>query len=346
MRSPGSHIPELDGLRGIAVLLVLVYHLDIDWHLGILHHMAEWGWVGVDIFFVLSGFLITRILLNAGERTHPLRTFYIKRALRIWPLYYVLLACTCGEALVLHKRFAWKESLVLVQNFLPQYPQLGFNQTWSLCVEEHFYLIWPLLIIFISRRLLPWTLFLVLLLEPVLRSIAIHHGVIPKLLYTSTQYRLDDIACGSLVALLSQNIGTLTGLARGLWLLPAGLAGCMITAYLSDNDVQYSASFYSFLAIASVSVLCFVLVNAGEPGAKLLRNESLRYVGKVSYALYLIHPVIIGFVRLTGLPATTSIFLVVACSFTVSALSWHFFESRVIGIAVRHMAKKESLRSE
>jgi len=142
---------------------------------------------------------------------------------------------------------------------------------------------------------------------------------------------LDALACGSLVALITQNTDTYNRLAKALWLFPLGIIGCIATAFVED-DVLYSAQLYTFLGLASTSVLCVVLVYAERPATKLLRHGALRYLGKISYALYLLHPVVIGLVRLAKLPAEISIGLVIGCSLAASALSWHFVESRLIAL--------------
>ncbi len=152
-------IPELDGLRGIAVLMVLWVHLPMD-SLGEtiegLRQAVVPGGVGVDLFFVLSGFLITRILLVDREQGRSLRNFLIRRFLRIFPIYYLLLA-------ILAAWMSWEE-IVACATYTSNYLFLFksrtslLEHTWSLAVEEHFYLLWPPVVVFlrplVSRRVL------------------------------------------------------------------------------------------------------------------------------------------------------------------------------------------------
>ena len=167
--------------------------------------VASMGWMGVDIFFALSGFLITGILLRCERDAGGLRNFYIKRALRIWPLYYCLLALFCCELVWTRAPYPVFRCAVFVQNYLPQFAHPhNFDQTWSLCVEEHIYLVWPILVLFLPRASLPWLLLSVLAGCPALRWAAVQHGVSAKLIYTASQYRLDSIALGSLLACLRQ----------------------------------------------------------------------------------------------------------------------------------------------
>jgi len=163
-----EHMPELDSIRGIAVLLVLFYHgfaLRYNLHLlsgrpRIVFLASMPGWVGVDLFFVLSGFLITGILLDSRRRADYYRRFYIRRALRILPVYYAVLALVTvlSRNYLVGNRAAWPSvifNLVYCSNLsmlfgIPfQYPVL-----WSLAVEEHFYLIWPVIVRRLTRKTL------------------------------------------------------------------------------------------------------------------------------------------------------------------------------------------------
>src|SRR5690242_7378387 len=158
---PG-YIPQFDGVRGLAVLMVLIGHsafLERLPHAG----MLEYARFSVDSYFVLSGFLITGILLDSKGSEHYFRNFYARRALRIWPLYYLLLFLVFVVApLFLHSMRAtaagvWPAFVFYVQNialvYRDTYP-FALGATWSLAVEEQFYLTWPLLVFLLRRRAL------------------------------------------------------------------------------------------------------------------------------------------------------------------------------------------------
>src|SRR5579885_3225639 len=174
-----SHIPALDGLRGIAILLVLWFHFrgylggePIQCTLAII---GEFGWIGVDLFFVISGFLITRILLQTKEKPDYFRSFYTRRALRIFPLYYASLAVLFLAPMsfmshslpVAHDRlWFW----IYLANWNPLFEQIRPGSAahfWSLSVEEQFYLVWPLLVWALSRKQFERVVMLVICTAPI-----------------------------------------------------------------------------------------------------------------------------------------------------------------------------------
>ncbi|HEX4065514.1 MAG TPA: acyltransferase [Acidobacteriaceae bacterium] len=336
-----GHIAELDGLRALAVVLVIFHHIHLRWPTAFssVSGLAQDGWVGVDIFFVLSGFLITSILLTSDRSLRSLRDFYIKRAARIWPLYYFLLLLVCVDAYHVHQSYPWRPSLVLIQNFLPAFPNLGFNQTWSLCIEEQFYFFWPLLVLFAPRKWLQWIIGAVLLVSPVLREIAIHQGVIPKLLYTATPYRLDAIAMGSAIALAYQRISRQRIGQLGRWVFPPALVATVVLFYLHRSEFwPRSAVAYSLLAVTAGALLCMVLSPNSRFLGAVLRMRGLRWLGSISYGLYLLHPLVFGLASKLRLPSAWEEMALSLCvSVLAAALSWHLVEKRLIRSARRYI---------
>jgi peptidoglycan/LPS O-acetylase OafA/YrhL len=167
----GQRIPALDGIRGLAIALVMFHHFTLyggmrpDFVLDkVYRHVALVGWVGVDLFFVLSGFLITGILHDSRSDRHYFRNFYMRRTLRIFPLYYGVLAATflvlplvldvSGSCRELLRDQAWYWTyLINVQIGLDYWPScFVLGHFWSLAVEEQFYLVWPLLLYLLGRR--------------------------------------------------------------------------------------------------------------------------------------------------------------------------------------------------
>ena len=217
--------PALDGLRAVAFLLVFFQH----------YYSIPWGWTGVNIFFVLSGFLITGILFDSRDNDHAARNFYVRRTLRIFPLFYGAFLVL----LLLDPIFRWRWSLIWLAwplyfaNFLrfaspsvltdgsalqsaanawlrtPRVPQLTLylGHFWSLCVEEQFYLFWPWIVFWVrGRRALVWLCALVVILVSLLRLLAQHDAPVwmlqGELLYRATPFQLDALLLGGLVALL------------------------------------------------------------------------------------------------------------------------------------------------
>jgi peptidoglycan/LPS O-acetylase OafA/YrhL len=217
--------PALDGLRAVAFLMVFFQH----------YCAFPWGWTGVNIFFVLSGFLITSILFDSRNDSHRARNFYIRRSLRIFPLYY----CVFLVVLISNPTFHWRWSFywiawpLYLANFLPFISRavstdgsplqlaawawlrtplvpgliLYLGHFWSLCVEEQFYFAWPWVVFGMrSRRALIWTCGIVVVIVSLLRVLVQHHApswmLQASLLDRATPFQLDALLLGGLVALL------------------------------------------------------------------------------------------------------------------------------------------------
>jgi peptidoglycan/LPS O-acetylase OafA/YrhL len=225
-----KHCKGLDGLRGVAVIMVVVIHC---YYQGPQFETAEgfcyeWlriilssGWVGVDLFFALSGFLITTIQLEEKEKGYDFRTyikrFYLKRALRIFPLYYVMLACClAGSFLVIHPEIddalgslrenSWVYVFFVSNHIIPIFGEALpsgnlVGMTWSLSTEEQYYLVWPILLFFIRKRYMMLSL-IPLCLLPFFRYHLFREGVASDVIYTSSFTHIDAILSGSLLALL------------------------------------------------------------------------------------------------------------------------------------------------
>ena len=152
-----SYIPQFDGLRALSILAVFIAHSEFLRSLpGAV--ILEYGRIGVDLFFVLSGFLITGILLDSKGSSHYFRNFYIRRALRIWPLYYLILLIiyllTSQFLPQMKDGNVWLYFTVYIQNlFLNLKIPYGLEPTWSLAVEEQFYMTWPLLVFLLKTKI-------------------------------------------------------------------------------------------------------------------------------------------------------------------------------------------------
>jgi peptidoglycan/LPS O-acetylase OafA/YrhL len=211
------YFPALDGIRAVAFLLVFFQH-----YAGI-----PWGWSGVNIFFVLSGFLITGILVDTRDHPHRARNFYIRRTLRIFPLYYGIFIILLLLTPLMHWSMGWLAWPLYLGNFLRFWapgPQgsvqqmaadaqllgVGFiylGHFWSLCVEEQFYLIWPWIVFRVrSTRTLLWICTATVVVVPLLRVVTSHYAppwmLDAELLYRVTPFQLDSLLLGGLLAVL------------------------------------------------------------------------------------------------------------------------------------------------
>jgi peptidoglycan/LPS O-acetylase OafA/YrhL len=362
-----GHILELDGLRGIAILLVVINHafeFSIVRQHGWIATLASWGFSGVDLFFVLSGFLITGILLDAKGLPAYFRNFYLKRALRIWPLYYLLLFVTFGvfPFLSLHVHLTMGEmpllesrsSLVyvlLLQNLW--YPATAapsiLAMTWSLAIEEQFYIVWPWLVLLSTRKKLIYILTSALVLSPVLRLLALLHGIDADTIYYLTPFRLDDLSLGALIAIWYKS--HVFSVCRTKWAATVALAvGCPGSLWLLAGHVTHFKSLlalrYSAIALASAGTVMIAIWSSQTDSilGRFFRARWLRYLGIISYCLYLVHvPVYYALggravKNHLGGNQEAAIFVMMlgfVVSASVSSLSWYMFESKILKLKGR-----------
>lgn len=292
----GSHIAELDGLRGIAVLMVLLLHTRPG--------LFYWGWAGVDLFFVLSGFLITRILLDNCGQPGMLWSFYGRRILRIWPVYYLTLALTaCLHTLAGVPGTNIENSvptghwlgLVFLQNTehyfgQPELPYLWyFRHSWSVAVEEQFYLVWPLLLVGFAVR--PGRLIALGIMALCAALVARFYDVFIYLLLT----RVDGLVLGATVAFaVAGPRPWLHRLSRRHFAVAGAIGVSLVLPYLwlarSPAELIHlrAAAISGFVLLFAVA-LCAVLRNLGQGWLAWLRCRPLRWVGRISYGLYMYH---------------------------------------------------------
>jgi peptidoglycan/LPS O-acetylase OafA/YrhL len=370
-RNPPGRIPELDGLRGTAIFFVLMYHYTqrqptADPHIFrfYLENLFLIGWSGVDLFFVLSGFLIGGILLDARDSASYFKTFYMRRFFRIIPIYYawiftyILIVSVAGAALVARygsgaitkPGFAIYGHFLFLQN-LAVIPLAGlarpwFISLWSLAVEEQFYLVSPLVVRLFSRRDLGVFLVAAIVGAPLLRiALLLGTHIDGQLVYVLMPCRADSLAIGMLAALLwrephfrkwlSSNTRILYGT---LAVLLAGVAALWRWSPFNASWGMESVG-YTCLAFLYVLILLLALTTPGGPIARLARVRWLRELGRVSYCMYIIHAVVdvVCHALLRRAPPAISdwrgmgvtVFAGFA-TYVVAWLSWKFFEGPML----------------
>jgi len=333
--SEAARIPALDGVRGIAIILVLVYHFLVFgalvqgkastlWLDRAVFRTASFGEQGVDLFFVLSGFLITRILLGARDGGSYFRSFYARRALRIFPAYYGLLFLLIvilpelpgfrgspGLAnLRDHQLAYWTYLYNIAVSLHPGIVFGGYDQThfWSLAVEEQFYLVWPAAVLVLGRRRLGVFCLLCIVAAPVFRY-GLLHGVVPQMqngpgAMWLMPARMDQLAIGGLIAVVSAEPAFLRKAAR--WAIPAGAVSALfLVVYVSRDPripfpiVAEQVQVFGYSAVALTFAAFLTMVLGGPAGAlqAVCGHRALTFFGRYSYGLYVFHFQIMQWLR-------------------------------------------------
>jgi peptidoglycan/LPS O-acetylase OafA/YrhL len=349
----GARIPELDGLRGVAVLSVVLAH-----YLGDVQHrlpFLDLGWVGVCLFFVLSGFLIGSILLEYRDVDNYLVTFYARRAFRIFPIYYLVIVLTLFSSLTFGDR-AWLgvhwpalTYFLYAQNvmaaFAGRFDGSLLGPTWTLAVEEQFYLLIPLAIRILPRRHLARVVIGAILLAPALRYLFLAwsspHATGGLLLLPC---RWDALLLGVLAALIRKDprFRSLVTLHRTGLRATALAALCFVPISLLFGAMIFLVAGQFCLAVFCAAFLLLTVDGAAE-GARF-RSTILAFFGRISYGLYLIHQPIAIFMHGTLLGTVPDIDTPAQCFVTLAALmvsiaaawlSWIWFEAPLIGFGHR-----------
>ena len=325
----------LDGLRGIAVLLVLFYH----------HGLLNSGWVGVDLFFVLSGYLITTILRTHRADSNFWSSFWIKRATRILPPFLLVLAATAllGFAVSPKQGMLYLLSLGDVLAYLrPGFEPL--RPLWSLAVEEHFYLLWPFAVRYLDRRRLLAILSVLIVAEPVLRGCASLFTHDWQVVYFLTPFRLDGLCLGSLLAvgLESERVtvwvtnysGWAGGLSAACWMAMRVTLGVRFTR---DNPtIAYNAVGYALVAYVAVCLIAYLITHPTTLLARAIAARWLAATGLISYGLYLyqvpVHEAVAQ--RLPSLGSRT-IWLDAVITFTLAIASYYCYEKPIMRLGKR-----------
>lgn len=304
-----GRIPSLDGLRAVSILLVVVSHLSMASD-NPLPGRVWWyhnGAIGVDVFFAISGFLITTLLLRERDRSGKIsiRGFYGRRGLRILPPFYaylmVLAALNCfGYFRPTHLVYRdWVASLTYTANFVTSALSQPLRHIWSLSVEEHFYLIWPLLIALLGVRRASKAALICLLAEPIIRWCTFHFGGHRFDIDYVTFTRLDAIAAGCLMAIAARYPTPQSPLAR-LDARPVAsfftaLAVLFLSLFVLSHSGKYGILFGPLVNALAICVMIWTACRFPETSfGRVLNFAPLAWLGRISYSLYLWHPLFIN----------------------------------------------------
>jgi peptidoglycan/LPS O-acetylase OafA/YrhL len=349
LRRPPTHvhIPALDGIRGIAILLVFAYHYgrggihDPSKLVRVLATMCAFGWSGVDLFFVLSGFLITGILYDTREEPGYYKNFYARRALRIFPVYYLFAAVlfVLGHNWRLgHLSFLFYIGypVAFLWPSLVEIP-LRVTHLWSLQLEEQFYLLWPSIVKRLRNPL--QACLIAILTAPLLRLLVfrllVTSGSHQDWSYAFLPCRMDSLAVGAAVALLfragwKHHLNAWAPLT--LCVSTAALAAIFLLRQTTDHyDAVVTTTGFSLLAFACGALLILALTHG-----RIFSLPILRLFGRYSYGLYLFHFPLTALFE--PLKHRLWVFYVPICllvNLAVAAASFHFFEQPIMGLKKR-----------
>jgi peptidoglycan/LPS O-acetylase OafA/YrhL len=333
-------IPQLDAVRGLAILVVMLHNTSMKYPILHSEQLFSTGWMGVDLFFVLSGFLISGILLDTKQSQGYFKNFYVRRVLRIWPLYYSLIFFMFVVVRflnplqyhsVLETSSPWWAYLLFLQNFVGPISTGAagpLGVTWSLAIEEQFYLIWPLVVRFYSSQQLRRLAIAEICISPALRYyLSLHHVD----LYTNVFCRLDGLMAGTLLALLirSDHFVPSKLLKRAWVLLVVAASLALVLEALHARWIVFS-----FVALASASFVYIAMFSEQKWPRAVMTNRFLVYSGTISYGLYLLHKIPFGVVQTLHLDRHPYLPLPVIfiSSYVLATLSWNLLEKPFLSL--------------
>lgn len=359
LRLSAQHISALDGIRGIAVLSVILWHALPQVQSKTL--LAKFfraplliGWSGVELFFVLSGFLITGILLDTRDSANYFRSFYARRALRVFPLYYAALTVILtashyfpylNKSLPLaHDRLFY---FVYLNNWWPLLKDTWHGNIighfWSLAVEEQFYLLWPFCVFVIRPKYLAPVTLAGIAGAAVIRCLLYANSGVTRNMTENTFTRMDTLLAGAFLAILVRNAHTLRRVTSYIYFvgIVSGIA-MLIVVYLFKNPPVMSMFDSSLLGFSYSALLLYAVLGSGSSSRiqQLFCSKTLTTVGKYSYGMYVLHvPILFVASLLIGrriyyrenlMLSILFMGLVIASTFGAAKLSFDLFESRFL----------------
>ena len=366
-----KRFPQLDGLRGVAVLGVLWFHVPAiagvhaSFVFATLGQQLKSGFIGVDVFFALSGFLITRLLLRERDSTGGIafKAFYLRRSLRIFPIYYASLAF-CAVFMAIPARdlvfaalyasdynFAYVDAPVTILSS-------PLAHTWSLAVEEQFYLVWPLLVALLPMRLGRMVTALVVpaiaVALAVLACLATRPAIAEALVFGAAPIRMLSLSLGAYLAYRERDGAGLAGWQGDLlavfgvvWL--AGVQAGRAMGYVATGAPYHTLGNIGF-AVLSMGILASMLARRSglmRVPQRVLMTRPLRYIGRISYGLYLYHYIILSALSINhaedGAPASR-VAAALILSFGLAAVSFHFIEAPLLRLGSQRRSRSAGLR--
>jgi peptidoglycan/LPS O-acetylase OafA/YrhL len=345
-------VAELDAVRGVAGTVIVLYHFRERLGLDAWSSFDRWGFLAVDLFFVLSGYLITSIILKNYDKKDFIKNFYIRRSLRIWPIYYLVLLLFVAINPLLSQPYRLDDLL----SYLTYTQGVGrywgaqarpctapLGHTWTLAIEEQFYVLWPPLLMLCGRRRV----------VPVCLGVAAFAAWSRWMRFGGAAAiyllagRCDGFAMGGLLAAMAAHPAWMERHRRRLRVAFVLTAAAMV-AYcdLATRLLGRVPLTFTCVNLMLFSLMGLVLLHAGRPSLRALRDPRLCYVGLISYGLYLYHPLVeeaasrVEALLGTGHRWWTTALLLVGV-FAVAALSYHLIERPILALKDRFDYRSE-----
>ncbi len=368
-----GYIKGFDGLRAVAILWVMFGHISstLNWSAENSVHKAfllltNMGWVGVQLFFVLSGFLITQILLRSRSHKHYFKNFYIRRSLRIFPIYYFALFIFFIIIPIFFVQPTWFANAsenqiwywLYLQNWIRPFSEQGaLAPLWSLAIEEQYYLIWPMLVLFLNEKKLKLVCLFMIVSAPIFRFSLYQvmpmwfsdiDNIAKSSAYNFTFARWDAIAIGSFIGIYfyQENTIALKKWATKLLLLLSAVVLVQIAFMSNFTSVSEGIGIFNQTTAALIFGCIIVIIASSQEKnwhINILELKVLKSIGKVSYSMYIFHlPLSILWINywspvIDSYSSITKILIVLAHYFTLvllvyllAKISWKFFESPIL----------------
>ena len=361
-----NHVKALDGLRGIAVILVVLYHC---FNFNNLHLITKIGWIGVDLFFVLSGFLITGILLDTKHETNSYRNFIGRRTLRIFPLYYFIIflfflitrltSIPHFNLLLENQIYFWTytQNLFFALEGWPKGSE-HLNHFWSLAIEEQFYLFWPALILTVNQKnVLRISLFLILICIALRNLVPLY-----PFSYVFTLTRMDGLLAGGILAILiRENVKLLEKIIPALLGISflTILAIYVFTQNFADNNPLFIKIGYTLFDVffGGIIIMIFETGKIGSHLRAILERKFLLFFGKYSYGIYVYHWILFCFLnprllnfygKFNSAIIDPQIFAALTCTIMaiiISYISYNLFEKQFLKLKKYFSYSKDRIES-
>jgi peptidoglycan/LPS O-acetylase OafA/YrhL len=372
-----KRLPGLDGLRGAAIISVMLYHFGNvivqPEHVAavLVRKVLTSGWLGVDLFFVISGFLITRILVATCEDRHRWRNFLVRRALRIFPVYFIYLFCLMVLVYSNHGLFIanraveytedWWQAFLFVSNlsvFLTgNNIAPGTGHLWSIGIEEQFYLLWPWVIFLLPVRMIRLICIGIIPASLIVRVVLFGYGYSDWQIYTFTLSRFDALAGGAILATLPPGFFATRAAMLRKAILGLGAATVLSLVFVSIGPREIAYPFMQTIGLGVPTLFFVAIVAAMTDGVgrmgEMFDHPVLRFFGKYSYTLYIVHPILRALflagldrlnIEMPYLALFLSVTLVIgALSVAIAMLSFRFIEAPMMSMKHRFSYSKRAV---